>query len=464
MEDNRSKKQSKEASSELNPEQNDLIGRWERIKQFFAKLLDLRYDTDKEGTIEDIKQDISIKGPYAWILIFSIIICSIGLNISSPAVVIGAMLIAPLMGPILGIGLSIGINDIDTLQKSLINLGVMIVLSITTSMLFFSVPIFQNETPELLSRTAPDVRDVFIAIAGGLALIIALSRRKKQSNKIAGVAIATALMPPLCTAGYGLAIWNLSYFGGAMFLFISNTVFLALGTFVIVKFLRFPMVRYINSEKRKKIAQAASFVALIIFGASLVLFFNLFKETKYRQSAYQLIHEIKESGISIIDEKEENINYNNKTIKVYVYGQKLSEKEIKTWEDKLPDYGLGHSDIIFEQGADDADIKKEIQNLTNLYRQNREIISSQNKLINFLESKLNPTLQFQQISEEAKIIYPGLKTLSYSLDVTTDFEKIDTALVFTTVWQDTVAENSFQKSRLKKWLKKRYLNDSIRVN
>jgi len=182
---------------------------WRDFKDFLSKVLDIRHDTDKSGTIEDVKNNISMQGHTAWVLVFSILIASIGLNTSSTAVVIGAMLISPLMGPILGVGLSIGINDIDTLRRSFVNLGVMIGLSLITSFLFFKIPIFQNETPELMARTSPDVRDVFIAIAGGLALIVALSRRSKQTNTIAGVAIATALMPPLCTAGYGLAIGNL---------------------------------------------------------------------------------------------------------------------------------------------------------------------------------------------------------------------------------------------------------------
>ena len=209
------------------------------LRVFFKDTLDIRHDTDIADSVKDIKSNIAMKGHTAWILIFSILIASIGLNVSSTAVVIGAMLISPLMGPILGIGLSVGINDIETLKKSFINLGIMLTLSLFTSWAFFSIPLFQQETPELLARTEPDARDLLIAISGGLALIIAISRPTKQTNTVAGVAIATALMPPLCTAGYGLAIHNLDYFFGAMFLFLINTVFIALATFVIVKYLHF---------------------------------------------------------------------------------------------------------------------------------------------------------------------------------------------------------------------------------
>ncbi|MCF6182570.1 DUF389 domain-containing protein [Lutibacter sp.] len=447
---------------------------WIVIKDFFYNLLDIRHGTDKKGTIEDIKNNISIKGHTAWVLVFSILIASIGLNISSTAVVIGAMLISPLMGPILGIGLSIGINDIDTLKRSLINLGVMMGLSIGTSFLFFLIPIFRNETPEILARTAPDVRDVFIAIAGGLALIVALSRRSKQTNTVAGVAIATALMPPLCTAGYGLATWNLAYFGGALFLFIINTIFIALATFVIVKYLRFPMLKYINSSKRKRIARLASFVALLIFTASIYLFINLFNQNQFKQSAQNLIEAIKKSGISIIDEIDENINYKNRSIKLVVYGTKLSNEKIANWKTKLPDYGLKNTQLIIQQGQDDSDLRNEVRNLTDLYLQNHKLISSRDKTIkeknakiNVLETELtnyyNHQIPFLQISKEAKINYNGLSHLSYAKQVETNFNKIDTITVFKTKWYDSITNKNQQKLQLKNWLKIRLKLDTLVV-
>jgi len=223
---------------------------WTQIKAFLHGVFDLRDDTDKMGTIADIKDNIAVKGHRAWILVFSIFVASIGLNVESTAVVIGAMLISPLMGPILGIGLSLGINDIETFRRSLVNFAVMIIISLITSSLFFSIPIFQTVTKEIQARTSPDLRDVFIAIFGGLALIVALSRRKEQTNTVAGVAIATALMPPLCTAGFGIATGRWSFFLGAMYLFVINTVFIALATFIIVRFLHFPLKKYANSSAR----------------------------------------------------------------------------------------------------------------------------------------------------------------------------------------------------------------------
>lgn len=453
---------------------NDFKTLFSNIKLFLFELLNIRLDTDQKATIEDIKGNISMKGHTAWVLIFSILIASIGLNVSSTAVVIGAMLISPLMGPILGVGLSIGINDIDTLKRSLVNLGVMVGLSLGTSFLFFLIPLFRNETPELLARTAPDVRDVFIAIAGGLALIVALSRRSKQTNTIAGVAIATALMPPLCTAGYGLATWNLAYFGGAMFLFTINTIFIALAAFVIVKFLKFPMVKYINSAKRKRIAQLASFVALIVLAGSIYMFFNLFQQNQFKQSSQKFINDLKSDGISIIDEKDENIDYDNKTLTIFIYGEKLTKSEIEKWKNKLPKYGLTGVNLIIKQGMDDSDLRHEVKSLSELYARNQEIISSRDKSINEKEEKIKlleteiskyykNQIPFLQVSKEAQVLFNGLSEISYANLVSTNFKTVDTITAFNTKWYDSVPNTKIQELQLKKWLKTRLELDTLVV-
>src|SRR5690606_33222346 len=212
-------------------------GLWNNIKAFISELLNIQDDTDRETTVESIKKDISFKGHNAWILVFSIFVASIGLNVSSAAVIIGAMLISPLMGPIVGAGLSLAINDIDTLKRSLMNLAVMVVLSVLTAWLYFSISPIKQETPELIARTYPTILDVLVALFGGLALIVAKTKKGTIASVIMGVAIATALMPPLCTVGYGLAVGNWSYAGGAFYLFSINSVFIALSTFVVAKLL-----------------------------------------------------------------------------------------------------------------------------------------------------------------------------------------------------------------------------------
>lgn len=460
-------------SPEIPSQKEELKGAWDIFKKFISNLLDIREGTDKEGTIEDIKENISIKGHTAWVLVFSILIASIGLNANSTAVVIGAMLISPLMGPILGIGLSIAINDIDTLRRSLQNLGVMVGLSLLTSFLFFLIPIFRDETPELVARTYPDVRDVFIAISGGLALIIAMTRRKQQTNTIAGVAIATALMPPLCTAGYGLATWNLAYFGGAMFLFTINTIFIALATFTISKFLHFPLLKYINSSKRRRIAQLASFVAASIFFGSIWMFYNLWGENRFTQNAKHIITEIKNSGVSIIDQQKEHINYEAQSIKLIVFGDKLKKQQINIWNSRLEEFGLKGVQLNFQQGRDDSDIRNDVQNLRDLYAQNQKIISTRDESIKQKEEKiklLEATLSkhyakeipFVQLSKEAKINYDALAGLSYANRIHNNFKTVDTIKVFRALWHDSIP-HADQELKLKKWLKQRLKLDTLIV-
>ena len=347
----------------------------------------------------------------------------------------------------------------------------MVVLSLLTSFLFFKIPIFQDITPEIKARTAPDVRDVFIAIAGGLALIMAISRRTKQTNTIAGVAIATALMPPLCVAGYGLAVWELEYFFGAMFLFIINTIFIALATFLIVKSLRFPMVKYINSAKRKRVSQIATFVALAIFSFSVYEFVKLYQESHFKNSAHHIIKDMKKSGIHIFEVEDENIDFNTRTIKLLLYGNSIPEEKITFWESTLSEYNLAESNFIFEQSTS-SDIENKVQELTNLYSRNQEIISSRDLKIEEKEDRIKALKQelnkyyrvpFTKISAEARANYSGLKTLSYGNVMTTNFNSIDTISVFGATWYDSIPNTKLQEEKLKNWLKIRLELDSVRI-
>ncbi len=453
----------------------DIKASKQSLKTFFGELLDIRHDTDKDKTIQSIKDNIAMKGHTAWILVFSILIASIGLNISSTAVVIGAMLISPLMGPILGIGLSIGINDIDTLRRSIANLGIMLAISLLTSFVFFYIPLFQEATPELLARTQPDVRDVLIAIAGGLALVVAITRPSTQTNTVAGVAIATALMPPLCTAGYGLAIGQWNYFFGAMFLFLINTIFIALATFVIVKYLNFPMVKYINSSKRKFISRLASFVAIIVLGLSVFTFYKLYKKNTFKDNAARYISALKEKGIIIIDEEESDINFRENNIEITVFGR-VTSKDIKDWNTLKNEFGLTDVKLHILGGKDDSKMISEVQNLREEFAKNQKLIEGRDASlrtkedrIRFLEKEMRKLFRnripFLKISEEAQINYEGLKEISYSDVIKTNFKKVDTITAFSVKWFDSIPEETItlQEKKLYQWLKTRLELDTIRL-
>lgn len=444
------------------------------IKEYLTHLFDIKTGTSKAGTVQDIKDGISIKGHTAWILIFSILIASIGLNVSSTAVVIGAMLIAPLMGPLLGVGLSIATNDFNTLKNALVNLGAMTAISLLTSFLFFSIPLFQEETPELLARTKPDLRDVLIAIAGGFALIVSLSRRKEMTNTLAGVAIATALMPPLCTAGYGLAIGNWNYFGGAMFLFLINSTFIAMATYVILKFLRFRRVQKDKTAKQRIILRLASFIALVILVGSIFTSYKLVQKQKFIKSAQSFEDYLKEKGFNIIDKDVDDFDFNRKIITLTIFGKRVSNSERKEWEAQLIDLGLPDTKLIIEQADGDTEIEKKMEKLQATYADQIKFISQRDENIKNKEmtiQRLKEDIQllyanrvpFQKISKEAKINYEGLKSLSYAKRISTNFRTIDTIAVFTTQWYDSVPKTDKQFYKLKTWLKTRLNLDTLEV-
>ena len=444
------------------------------IKKYLLEIFDISSDTDKEATIEDVKSGIYVKGQTAWVLIFSILIASAGLNTSSTAVVIGAMLISPLMGPILGMGLSLGINDIDFLRKALKNFGVMVVLSLITSFLFFSIPMFQHETPELVARTVPDVRDVIIALSGGLALIVALSRRHKSLNTIAGVAIATALMPPLCTAGYGLATGKWDFFGGAMFLFSINTVFIASATFVVVRFLKFPYEAYANSQRRKRISQVITIFAIAILVPSVYMFYNLYKKSDFNQKVTNLIEKVKaEKGILILDVEAD---YKTKKIEFAVIGNSLSNNDISEFEEQMKQMGYEDCDFKVLQNAGNIETINKINEIESSFLSNQQLLLKKEAILlekereifdlkNQLIIKKEVVFPFSDIANEIKSLQEEIKEVSFANAIKTDFTTTDTIPVFQIKFDKKLKSKEKLESAksLQNWLRTKMKNEKIIV-
>ncbi len=448
--------------------QKDIKSIWQQFKEFVLGLLDIRHDTDHKATIEGIKNDIPFKGHTAWILIFSIFIASIGLNTNSTAVVIGAMLISPLMGPILGIGLSVGINDIDTLRRSLVNFGVMVFLSILTAFIYFKLTPLQIANAEILGRTEPTFLDVLIALFGGLALVVAKSKRGTMAGVIFGVAIATALMPPLCTAGFGLATGNIKYFLGALYLFGINTVFIALSTFIIVKYLRFPMARYANASRRKKVNRIVVAVALAFIIPSVFTFLRIMDRTFYKNEAEAYLSEV------IIypgaEQIKHNINFEEKELEVYMIGNAVPETTIAEWQKKIGEIKrLAGTKLNVRQGQDKTDeltsslsskVKEGV--LQDLYAQNTKVLSDKDAKIKLLENEIEHLTEKSKankvpllaLANEAKINYEGLNGLSFAQVIRTDLKAIDTLPVATVDWDDKLKKKVIeqQSDKLRKWL------------
>ncbi|KXN99001.1 membrane protein [Aequorivita aquimaris] len=456
--------------------ENVKLNTWQSIKKFLTELFDIRSDSDRDATIEAVKKDISFKGHTAWILIFSIFVASIGLNVSSTAVVIGAMLISPLMGPIVGIGLSVAINDVDTLKRSLINLGVMVFLSVLTAFLYFKLSPLTEETPELIARTYPTILDVLIAIFGGLGLIVAKTKSGTIASVIFGVAIATALMPPLCTVGYGLAIGNASYAGGALYLFSINAVFIALATFIVSKILQFPLVRYANSKRRKRTAQIASLIAIAVMVPSVWLFIKLLDQQVFENKTKEFVKNvINYEGAEVVKFTQD---YKSKNIDVYLIGRPVPQNKINDWLTQLEETeNLEGSRLRIYQGADQsgemaAKLSGEIKAgiLEDLYVKNEQIIQDKDEKIRFLENEVAllkiQNVPFEELSEEIKINYENIETFSYSNKITTDFKKTDTLPVVNIRWKNNVS-SSARKADLKKieaWLKFKMKLDTIQVS
>ena len=449
-------------------------GIWQNIKALIRELLEIRHDTDRESTIEAVKKDISFKGHNAWILIFSIFVASIGLNVSSTAVVIGAMLISPLMGPIVGVGMSVAINDVLTLRKSFINLGLMVGLSVLTAYIYFLVSPVKEETPELIARTYPTILDVLVAIFGGLALIVAKTKKGTIASVILGVAIATALMPPLCTVGYGLAIGNWSYAGGALYLFSINAVFIALSTFVVTKVLGFPLVKYVNSKRRRRTAQIASTIAVIVMIPSVILFVFLLQEQLFESKAKDFIANVmRYDGTETI---KSSYDYKEKSIEVYLIGKRVPKTIITTWQKQLEDIeALKETELVIHQGEDPSgaidELSMQVRSgiLEDLYMKNQELIENKDEKIALLENEIskyrNSSFSFSDVSQEAKINYDGIEELGYSNLITTNFSKTDTIPTFTVGWKDDLktSQISEQKQRFERWLKVRLKLDTLQV-
>ncbi|HKL34904.1 MAG TPA: DUF389 domain-containing protein [Salegentibacter sp.] len=449
-------------------------GVWESIKALIRELLEIRHDTDRESTVEAVKKDISFKGHNAWILIFSIFVASVGLNVSSTAVVIGAMLISPLMGPIVGVGMSVAINDVLTLRKSFINLGLMVGLSVLTAYIYFLISPVKEETPELIARTYPTILDVLVAIFGGLALIVAKTKKGTIASVILGVAIATALMPPLCTVGYGLAIGNLSYAGGALYLFSINAVFIALSTFVVTKVLGFPLVKYVNSKKRRRTAQIASTIAVIVMIPSVILFVFLLQEQLFVSKAKEFISTVmRYEGTETI---KSSYDYKEQNIEVYLIGKRVPQTTITTWQKQLEDIeALKESELIIHQGEDPTgaidELSMQVRSgiLEDLYMKNQELIENKDEKIALLENEISKyrgsSFSFSDLSQEAKINYDGIDELGYSNLITTNFSKTDTIPTFTVGWKENLKTNeiSEQKQRFERWLRVRLKLDTLQV-
>jgi uncharacterized hydrophobic protein (TIGR00271 family) len=445
------------------------------IRDFARSTMFLGDDMDQEGTIETIKKDMVFRGYVVWILICSIFIASIGLNLNSTAVIIGAMLISPLMGPILAIGLSVGTNDWEVLKKALKNFGVMVVVALITSTLYFFITPLHEAQPELLARTKPTFLDALIAIFGGLAGIIGVSRRNR-GNVIPGVAIATALMPPLCTAGYGLANGEWSFFFGAFYLFTLNSIFIAGATFLIVRYLKFPLVSFVNAETEKKVKRYMIAFVIIVILPSAWIFYGLVKETIFLGKAENFISEnLSLSGTEIISKK---ITYTDtiSRIDIFIMGEPIGNQTQQQLEKIMLEKGLKNTVLKIHQPKDvSSDIagklSKEVRVgiLEDLYKRNEELVAEKDQRIVQLEKQVKKyqkdAIPFEGLNKEISIQYPNVDRVAYAVSLEMIGPRVDTIPTFMIKWKTdrSVQSKDSEKTIMRAWLKQRLELDTLRI-
>jgi uncharacterized hydrophobic protein (TIGR00271 family) len=443
------------------------------FKDFLEDLFNLHEDKEREEiTIAEIKKGVVFRGANLWILIFAIFIASIGLNVNSTAVIIGAMLISPLMGPIMGIGLGAGINDFELIKKAFRNLSIAATLSIMTSTLyFFATPLHEAQS-ELLARTTPTLWDVLIAFFGGLAGIVAGSRKEK-SNAIPGVAIATALMPPLCTAGYGIANGNLYYFIGALYLFFINSVFISVSTFLIVRFLKYPKVQFESAEVKRRVKTSILVFVIITAVPSIYLAYNVVKRTIFEQSARNFINvEFGNLPETQVISQDFKLDGDQGIIDITLYGRKVEDDDLEVIRSKMPEYRLFECDLRVRQGYQEdfaaataqefqrmsADLKMSI--VKDLYEDNDAIIQGKDMQIAFLENEIAKyrlqQLPIDEINTELKIQYPKITNVSMGNMITGTGDTLTHAVITST---QRMANKD--KEKIGEWLRVRAKADSI---
>jgi uncharacterized hydrophobic protein (TIGR00271 family) len=438
-----------------------------RMLVFIRQRFDLEEGKEDElETIEYISKNVEFKGANLWILIFAILVASVGLNVNSTAVIIGAMLISPLMGPIMGIGMAAGINDFELLKKSFRNLMVAVFISILTSTIYFTItPIYGAES-ELLARTEPTVWDVLIALFGGLAGIIAGSRKEK-TNAIPGVAIATALMPPLCTAGYGIATGNLLYFFGAFYLFFINSVFISLSTYLIVRFMGYPKKQFLDAKKEKRVQTYITIFTILTLIPSIYLAYGIVKRTIWNEQARQFVAlEMQFPKSQVLNS---NLEYSNSSrlIEVSLIGELITGEEIEILKNKIGALGLTETELIIHQsGSNGTDINV-LRNdiLKDLYERNEGLILDKDRRIELLERELSEDAQIRSLSQdvarEAKINHPNLRKFSLGRSIFTDLEKNETDTLISAYASFQPNPQRAEIKKLQDWLKVRTKSDTV---
>lgn len=441
-----------ETPEEVKPARN-LI---KHLREFLGSLVKIGENIDYPQTLKKISDDVEFKGYNIWILIASIFIASIGLNANSAAVIIGAMLISPLMGPIVGVGMAMATNDWSLLIKALKNTAVFVLVSIITSSIYFKLTPLGDAASELIGRTKPNFLDVLVAFFGGIAGIVAVSR-KETSNVVPGVAIATALMPPLCTAGYGFAHGNWNYFLGAGYLFLINTVFIAIATFIVARYLQFPRFNFVDPKREKKVKIYFVFFLLVFLVPSVRTLIGTYQESKFATNLQQFVNrEVKPVyRFPMVESNKDSLQ-----IVISTSGF-IDDKRRKEFQSKLANYNLQSyslklmSDIDYEQFN-----KERNQELDKVTTQLDRQFGTIQRLQAEIDSLKADTIAFYGINRKAQALFPELKSMGITKGLLySDFNQNDTLTTVILDWENGPGDTE----RLSRWLEIELDVDSIKI-
>lgn len=413
-------------------------------------------EQEKSETVyETIRLAVPFKGTNLWILIFAIFIASIGLNVNSTAVIIGAMLISPLMGPIMGLGLGVAINDVDLLKKSFNSYFFATCVGLLTSALYFTITPLDKAHSELLARTSPNVYDVLIALFGGLAGIVATSSKLK-GNVIPGVAIATALMPPLCTAGYGLATLQFNFLLGALYLFFINTVFIGLATIIVIRLYKYPLRQWQDEKKAKRSNRIIMAIVILTTIPSIYFAYDVVVKTRYTEKVNDFINNEAQLPNNYLLRRETDPKH-KKLVLIYG-GELISPSTINSLKKKLIKYHLQDTELTVKQG---------FAYLNNNSNDNTEIKNALDKQISELQQyklavdsiRYNEQLSLK-VFKELKVQYPQIQ--SVILQPAVSIQDSSTNHLWISVIKHSATMSDIEKSRLQKWIATRIEHNDIK--
>lgn len=428
------------------------------LRKYIQDILNLRVNADFEKTKSTISEGVSLRGYNLWILVCSTLLASIGLDTNSSAVIIGAMLISPLMSPILGVGLSLAIHDRQVLIRSLRNLSIAVVISLGASVVYFFLSPLGEPTSELQARTFPTLLDVLVALFGGIAGIVSISRHE-QTNAIPGVAIATALMPPLCTAGFGIATANWNYFFGAFYLFFINAVFISLATYLIVRYLHFPEKQFVNTKLARQYRQRFIMLSMVALTPSIYFLYTVYKNEVAKKEIQELVLlPIKQQGNEILKWEVQNKD-TAKLITVYHSGRPLTDSLKNSVDSTLKTHKMGLYHLVSMR----VNLtKEEVSQLSAemINQMFQEMHLEELKLQNILSKQVPDTVSYARVLKEVKIAFPFIDTMSNGwLIHPNNRNAVDTLPVV--FYQTTKPISKFQTNQFYNFLCARLAQDSV---